>query len=260
MDPDPDLYPGLGSAWGAYSEYAVVHDAAAYEEGTAPECAYGQTILPEDVDPVDGAMIVTLREVLSSIKRFGIKAGNSVAVFGCGPVGLTFIRFMSLLGVHPLIAFDVKDEKIGEALANGADYAFNSRSADPKAKIREICPDGVRYVLDAVGMLPLINQAMEFICDQGKICCYGISPDCSMQLDWEKAPYNWQLQFQQFPSKVEEGEATDQVMQWIRDGVIDLKDYISDYFDFENILDAFEKLEKREISKKGIIVYNRENR
>ena len=68
------------------------------------------------------------------------------------------------------------------------------------------------------------------------------------------------LQFQQFPSKVEEGEATDQVMQWIRDGVIDLKDYISDYFDFENILDAFEKLEKREISKKGIIVYNRENR
>ena len=260
VDPDPDLYPGLGSAWGAYSEYAVVHDAAAYEEGTAPECAYGQTILPEDVDPVDGAMIVTLREVLSSIKRFGIKAGNSVAVFGCGPVGLTFIRFMSLLGVHPLIAFDVKDEKIGEALANGADYAFNSRSADPKAKIREICPDGVRYVLDAVGMLPLINQAMEFICDQGKICCYGISPDCSMQLDWEKAPYNWQLQFQQFPSKVEEGEATDQVMQWIRDGVIDLKDYISDYFDFENILDAFEKLEKREISKKGIIVYNRENR
>ena len=260
VDPDPDLYPGLGSAWGAYSEYAVVHDAAAYEEGTAPECAYGQTILPEDVDPVDGAMIVTLREVLSSIKRFGIKAGNSVAVFGCGPVGLTFIRFMSLLGVHPLIAFDVKDEKIGEALANGADYAFNSRSADPKAKIREICPDGVRYVLDAVGMLPLINQAMKFICDQGKICCYGISPDCSMQLDWEKAPYNWQLQFQQFPSKVEEGEATDQVMQWIRDGVIDLKDYISDYFDFENILDAFEKLEKREISKKGIIVYNRENR
>ena len=102
MDPDPDLYPGLGSAWGAYSEYAVVHDAAAYEEGTAPECAYGQTILPEDVDPVDGAMIVTLREVLSSIKRFGIKAGSSVAVFGCGPVGLTFIRFMSLLGVHPL--------------------------------------------------------------------------------------------------------------------------------------------------------------
>ena len=255
VDPDPVLYPGLGSAWGAYGEYGVVHDAAAYEEGTAPECAYAQTVLPADVDPVDAAMIVTLREVLSSIRRFGIRQGASVAVFGCGPVGLTFIRFMSLLGIHPLIAFDVKDEKIGEALANGADYAFNSRVTDPKQKIREICPDGVSHVLDAVGMLPLINQAMEFIRDQGKICCYGISPDCSMQLDWEKAPYNWQLHFQQFPGKAEEGQAHEQVMQWIRDGVIDLKDYISDYFSFDNILEAFERLEKRGISKKGIIVY-----
>ena len=257
VDPDPELYPGLGSAWGGYSEYAVVHDAAAYEEGQAPECAYAQTILPDNVDPVDAAMIVTLREVLSSIKRFGIHAGSSVAVFGCGPVGLTFIRFMKLLGVSPLIAFDVKEEKIGEALEKGADYAYNSRETDPDEAIRKICPDGVQFVLDAVGMLPLINQAMGFICDQGKICCYGISPDCSMQLDWEKAPYNWQLQFQQFPSKVEEGEANDQVMEWIQDGTIDLKDYISDYFAFDDILAAFEKLEKREISKKGIVVYGK---
>ena len=255
VDPDPELYPGLGSAWGGYSEYAVVHDALAYPPGEAPECAYAQTVLPEDVDPVDAAMIVTLREVLSSIKRFGIGEGSSVAVFGCGPVGLTFIRFMSLLGVHPLIAFDVKEEKIGEALENGADYAFNSRQTSPKEAILDICPGGVQYVLDAVGMLPLINQAMEFICDQGKICCYGISPDCHMELDWEKAPYNWQLQFQQFPSKAEEGQAHDQVMHWLRKGTISLKDYISDYFAFDDILEAFGKLEKREISKKGIIVY-----
>lgn len=256
VDPDPELYPGLGSAWGGYSEYAVITDAAAWGEESAPECAYAQTVLPEDVDPVDAAMIVTLREVLSSIHRFGIREGSSVAVFGCGPVGLTFIRFMSLLGVHPLIAFDVKEEKIAEALANGADYAYDSRQADPVKTVREICPDGVQYVLDAVGMLPLINQAMEMICDQGKICCYGISPDCHMQLDWEKAPYNWQLQFQQFPSKVEEGQAHEQVMKWIREGTIDLKDYISDYFPFEDILKAFEKLERREISRKGIIVYS----
>ena len=76
-----------------------------------------------------------------------------------------------------------------------------------------------------------------------------------MQIDWEKAPYNWQLQFQQFPGKVEEGQAHEQVMRWIRDGVIDLKDYISDYFRFDDIAEAFEKLENREIRKKGIIVY-----
>lgn len=255
VDPDPELYPGLGSAWGGYSEYAVIHDAKAYGDGSAPECAYAQTVLPEEVDPVDAAMIVTLREVLSSIKRFGMKENNSVAVFGCGPVGLTFIRFMSILGVHPIIAFDVTDDKVEEALAKGADYAFNSKNCNPKEEIRKICPDGVQFVLDAVGMLSLINQSMEYVCDGGKMCCYGIAPQCSMELDWSKAPYNWQLQFQQFPSKAEEGAATNQVLAWIRSGIIDLKDYISDYFEFDHILDAFEKLEKRAIRKKGIVVY-----
>jgi len=255
VDPDPKKYGALDSAWGAYSEYAVVNDAAAFGDGTAPECAFAQTVLPTDIDPVDAAMIITLREVLSSIKRFGIKENQSVAVFGCGPVGLTFIRFMSILGVHPIIAFDVKDEKINEALERGADYAYNSKTCDPGEVIDKICPDGIQYVLDAVGMLPLINQSMKYLCDGGKMCCYGIAPKCSMELDWSQAPYNWQLQFQQFPSKAEEGEATNQVLAWIKTGIIDLKDYISDYFSFEDILMAFEKLEKRKISKKGIVVY-----
>ncbi|MDD3337237.1 MAG: zinc-binding dehydrogenase [Lachnospiraceae bacterium] len=254
VDPDPELYGDLGSAWGAYSEYAVVNDAAAGGKD-APECAFAQTVLPEDIDAVDAAMIVTLREVLSSIKRFGIKENNSVAVFGCGPVGLTFIKFMSILGVHPIIAFDVVPEKMQEALSRGADYAFMSTECDVKKEIRTICPDGVDFVLDAVGMLPLINQSMEYVRDGGKMCCYGISPKTSMELDWSKAPYNWQLQFQQFPSKIEEGEATQQVISWIRAGIIDLKDYISDYFEFDHVLEAFDLLAERKISKKGIVVY-----
>lgn len=253
VEPDRERYGDLGSAWGAFSEYAVVNDMAAGVD--APECAYGQNVLPIDVDAVDAAMIVTLREVLSSIKRFGIKENNSIAVFGCGPVGLTFIKFMSILGVHPIIAFDITKEKCAEALAKGADYTFLSNNCNVKKEIRDICPEGVDFVLDAVGMLPLINQAMEYIRDGGKICCYGISPNTAMELDWSKAPYNWQLQFQQFPSKIEEGEATKQVLSWIRAGIIELKDYISDYFVFDDILEAFEKLSRREISKKGIVVY-----
>lgn len=255
-------FPGITSGWGAYSEYGTVFDAKGLaEDGIAflsdkfPECAMGQSVLPPDIDPVDGAMIITLREVLSTIKTFGIKPNDSVAVFGCGPVGLTFIKFMSLLGVHPVMAFDIFDEKIEEARKKGANYAFNSKTVNPVEKVREICPDGVDFVLDAVGFLPLINQAMEMIKDRGHICCYGISPKANMELDWSKAPYNWNLCFQQFPRKDEEGACHNQILAWLRAGVIDLKDYISDIIDFEDILTAFEKVEKREISKKCIIRY-----
>ncbi|MBQ6551535.1 MAG: zinc-binding dehydrogenase [Lachnospiraceae bacterium] len=253
--PEDLEYYGVHSAWGGYSEYGVVDDPACYEGYEGPECAYGQSVLPDDIDPVDATMIVTFREVLSSIRRFGMQAGKPVAVFGCGPVGLTFIRFMSWLGIGPIIAFDIIDEKLLLAKKIGADYTFNSGTCDPVAETRAICPDGVPYVLDAVGVTGLINTAMGMLTDQGKICCYGISPEMDMHLDWSQAPYNWTLQFQQFPSKIEEGEAHEQIIEWIREGRLNMKDYISDYFDFKNILDAFEKLEKKQIAKKGIIVY-----
>lgn len=260
--PFVDPVDGYASGWGAYSEYGVVNDAEAmardgFAIGTAsfPECACGQNIVPPDIDPVDAAMIITLREVLSSIKTFGMDANQSVAIFGCGPVGMTFIRFMSLLGVHPIIAFDIDERKLETALKNGATCAYNSKTTDIVAKVREICPDGVDYVLDAVGMLSLINQAMELIRDRGKICCYGISPTCSMNLDWSKAPYNWNLCFQQMPSKKEEGDAHNQILAWLRSGAIQLKDYISDYVPFKDVVQAFEKLQNREIALKCIIRY-----
>ena len=102
---------GFECGWGSYSEYGVVFDAAAYiaDGKQPPECAYGETIVPKDIDPVKAAMIITFREVLSSIKRFGIGANDEVVVFGCGPVGLTFIKFMSLLGVGKIIALDIRN-------------------------------------------------------------------------------------------------------------------------------------------------------
>lgn len=254
VDADSEVYGSLGSAWGAYSEYAVVHDKEAYE-GNVPECAYAQTIVPEDIDPVDAAMIITLREVFGAIRRFDIQGGSSVAVFGCGPVGLTFVRLLKLLGVSTIIAFDRNDHKIQEALDKGATAAFHTQKCDPKEELRKLCPNGVQFVIDAIGNSDIINQAMELICDQGKICCYGISANCDMQIDWSKAPYNWQLVFQQFPSKIEEGEANEQILSWIRSGEIKLKDYISDYFEFDRIFEAFEKLAEKKISKKAIVVY-----
>jgi threonine dehydrogenase-like Zn-dependent dehydrogenase len=260
--PFVDAIEGLHSGWGAYSEYGVVSDARALTEaGLAvggpdfPESACAQTLVPPDIDPVDAAMIITLREVLSSIKTFGFGANQSVAIFGCGPVGMTFIRFMSLLGVSPIIAFDIDDGKLEVALKNGAAYAFNSKTSDVVEQVRGICPSGVDFVLDAVGMLWLVNQGMELIRDRGKICCYGISPKCSMELDWSKAPYNWNLCFQQMPSKKEEGEAHNQVLAWLRSGAIRLRDYISDYVEFKDVIDVFRKIQNREIALKCIVRY-----
>jgi threonine dehydrogenase-like Zn-dependent dehydrogenase len=170
-------------------------------------------------------------------------------------VGLAFVKCLSLLGAHPVIALDIIEEKLEDARKNGADAVFSSKDPDCERKVRELCPEGARFVVDAVGVSDIINAAMPLLCDQGKICCYGISANLSMHIDWSRAPYNWQLQFQQFPSKAEEGAAHNQVLNWLKAGAVRLKDYISDVFEFKDILIAFDKLEKKQIAKKCIIRY-----
>ena len=254
-----DIYP----AWGAYSEYAVVGDAAAYIAcGMGPgtpefsESYFAQTVIkPEDnVNPVEATMIVTFREVLSAIKRFRFQPNESVLVIGAGPVGLCFTKFCKLLGLGTVITTVNYDDKIPIAKKMGADYVFNSKTTDVNVEVKKLFPGGIDYVVDAVGINELINQAMALIKENGKICCYGISPKLGMELDWSKAPYNWTLQFEQMPSKKEEAGVHAQIMAWINLGVLKPMDFISDVFDFEHIIDAFKLAEQRKSSTAKIVV------
>lgn len=252
VDPDPENIPGLNSGWGAMSEYGVVCDPAGPD---APDCAFAQTVLEDDIDPVDGTMIVTFREVLSAIRFFGIKPEDSVVVMGCGPVGLTYIKLMSLLGVKNLIACDIIPEKLDQAKANGAARVINSAGIDLRAEIRKDYPDGVDYVLDAAGFPSIVNQGMGLIKDRGAVLCYGVPAKEEITIDFSTADYNWRVIYQQMPRKREEGAAHEQIMKWIRSGELNMKDFISDYFPFDQSVEAYQKLLDKKILKKGIICF-----
>lgn len=255
LDADEKIYGKMGSGWGAVSEYAVVTDAKAFPDGNVPEVAYAQTVLDDDINPVDAVMIVTFREVLSNILYFGIKPSDSIVVFGCGPVGTTFIKLMGLLGVNNIIAVDIFDSKLEFAKADGAAYTINSQKEDLTKAIRNIFADGVDYVLDAVGAPNIVTQAMPLIKDRGSVLCYGVPPTEKITIDFSQADYNWNLVYQQMPRKKEEGEAHAQIVEWMRNGKLNIKDFISDYFDFEDSVNAYNKLLDREINQKGIIIF-----
>ena len=262
----PFLYEkqdGYSQGWGAYAEYAVVGDENAFaQEGKGigtpeyDEGCWAQTIvLPEDkVDPVGASMIITFREVLSAMTRFGFAANESIVIFGAGPVGLCFTRFAKLLGMGPVVTVDIFDDKTADAARLGADVVINSAKQDVNAEIKKLFPNGVDNIVDAVGINALINQAMGLVKYNGKICCYGISAKLDMQLDWSTGPYNWTLHFVQFPLKVEEAQAHKQVMAWINAGILNPEDFISDVIPFDRILDAFALLEKKLGTTKKIVI------
>lgn len=263
VDPDPELFGNLGSGWGALSEYAVVSDLLAYPEGKAPDVAYAQTVLPDDINHVDAVMIVTFREVLSSHRYFGVKPGDSVVVYGCGPVGLSFIRIMNLLGVQNIIAIDRHDEKLTMAKKLGAEAVINknisttqnTREDEVQRVIHKLYPKGVKYVIDAIGSPAVVNEAMCILADRGSVLCYGVPEKEEITIDYSKANYNWNVIFQQMPVKAEEGAAHEQVIKWIASGELVFKDFISDYFPFEKSSEAYQRKLDRKIMGKGIITF-----
>ncbi|GHU61398.1 sorbitol dehydrogenase [Clostridia bacterium] len=263
MGPD-GKYPGTEyySAWSGYSEYTVARDWQAMAElGNGPgtpgfwDGYYTQKILPTDIDPIYGAMMMTFREVLAACKNFGFEPGMELVIFGAGPVGLTFTKFTKLLGAKTVVVVDIAEAKCGEALAAGADFFVNSKDRDAVTAVREILPNGADYVLDAVGVNELINTGLSIVKDNGQVCVYGISPKLELNLTWAQAPYNWGVKFLQFPVKAEEAAAHDQIINWLRMGVLNLKEYVSHIIPFENILDAFDLVEKKVLVKKIVIKY-----
>ena len=253
--PFNDATSEMGVAYGALAEYGIVHDILAYPKGEAPEPACAQTVMPDDLDPVDSIMFVTYREVLSTIRYFGVKPNDSIVVYGCGSVGQTYIHFLNLLGCKDIIAVDIVDEKLAKAAQRGAIKVINGSRQNVAAEVRALYPDGVCHVLDAVGLPLVANQAMAMLADRGNVLCYGVLAKEEISIDFSKASYNWNFICQQMPKKIEEAEAHEQVLEWVREGKLVMKEYISDYFDFEQAVEAYEKFMNGEVLQKGIIKF-----
>lgn len=256
------------SGWGGFSQYGTVGDARAIQEdglgADSPHWSEGhfaQTVLPPDLglSAADATMIVTFREVLAAIRSFGMRPGCSVVIFGAGPVGLTFTRLLTLSGVTDTVVFDLAPEKAARAVRFGAKRGYSSRETEPAAVVRSLYPGGVDFVLDAVGVSSLMNTAMELIADHGKICCYGISPKTDFALDWSKAPYNWQLQFEQFPSKIQEGSVNEEILSWIREGRLRPADFITARLPFRQIDEAFRMIEEHRTDLKTVILFEEDD-
>ena len=121
--------------------------------------------------------------------------------------------------------------------------------------MRDLFPQGVQSVVDAVGVNALLNEAMGLIADHGKICSYGISPKLEMNLSWAPAPYNWSLTFVQFPEKKEEAAQHEEVMEMIRTGECLPRDFISLVLPQGEIATAFDLVEQKNTDPKTVIEF-----
>jgi len=102
-------------------------------------------------------------------------AGTSVAVFGCGGVGLGAVMAANLAGVYRIIAVDILENKLKMAEELGANYTINASNGKVVERINQITGGGADYTIIAVGNVEATLQAIDAVRLGGK-CVIIASP------------------------------------------------------------------------------------
>jgi len=106
----------------------------------------------------------------------GVEAGATVAVIGCGGVGLSCVQGARLSGASRILAVDVAAGKLEVALKLGATEAIDASLDDPVGALRAAVPEGLDYVFDAIGKIETTEQAIAALGLGGAAVIVGLPP------------------------------------------------------------------------------------
>jgi S-(hydroxymethyl)glutathione dehydrogenase / alcohol dehydrogenase len=98
--------------------------------------------------------------VMAVTRRANVRPAESVAVLGCGGVGLAAVLGATLVSAHPIVAVEPVAAKRELALRLGATHAVDPTAEDPVAAVRRIVPGGVEHTFEAIGIPEVAEQAL----------------------------------------------------------------------------------------------------
>ncbi len=155
--------PGF-TAWGSFAEYVAIRYA---DENIV--------LLPQSIDHVSAASLgcrfITAYRALKDQGQ--LKTDQTLAVHGCGGVGLSTIQIAKALGAR-VIAVDISDEKCSLASSIGADYTINASNTDVIKAIKEISRGGADLSIDALGHTETCLNSIQCLRKRGKHIQVGL--------------------------------------------------------------------------------------
>ena len=150
----------------SFAEYAVVPESAAVS-------------IRKDA-PLDAAALVSCA-VLTGFgavaNTAGVEEGATVAVWGCGGVGLNVVQAARLAGAGRIVAVDMRPEKLELARRLGAtDLVQAGTAVDAVAAVQEVLSGGADYAFEAIGREETINGAWASVRSGGTVVVLGLMP------------------------------------------------------------------------------------
>src|SRR5213596_1887192 len=190
------------------------------------------------------------------INRAKVPPGASVAVFGCGGVGLNTIQAARLVGAAKIIAVDVLPKKLEWAQEFGATHAVDASTEDPVARVQAISGGGgVDFAFEVVGTQRTIEQALLSTHRGGMAVVIGISPaGTRLSIDPMLLVQQRILTGSSFGAGHQRTDVP-MLIDLFMDGTYKLRELISRRMPLGGINHAFDLLQQGEV-KRSVIVYD----
>jgi S-(hydroxymethyl)glutathione dehydrogenase/alcohol dehydrogenase len=179
-----------------------------------------------------------------------VRPGDSVAVFGCGGVGLSVVQGAKLCNALPIVAVDLRAEKEAEARRFGATHFVNASNTDPVAAVREITGGGADYTFEATGNVEQAELCYKATRRAGTTVLIGQPNENAMA----GFPPYWIAQDENRVIGSSYGSTRPMIdfpkaLRLVKHGLLNLEDLISEVWPFERINEAIALVETGRVNR-----------
>ena len=151
---------------GAFAEKMLVHESALVKI---------REDMPLDRAALIGCAVTTGFGAVANTAK--VPYGATVAVVGCGGVGLSAVNGASIIGASQIIALDVSEDKLDLARQVGATHTIDASDSDPVEAVLELSNGGVEFSFEALGKKETAEQCFEMLSPGGVATVVGMVPE-----------------------------------------------------------------------------------
>jgi 2-desacetyl-2-hydroxyethyl bacteriochlorophyllide A dehydrogenase len=183
------------------------------------------------------ALVEPLAIGAHAIGRANIEQGEFVLVIGAGPIGLGIMEFARIAGAK-VIAVDVDEQRLDFCRKQlKIDYTINPLNENIDLKLAEITDDDMLpVVIDATGNQKAIINSFKFMAHGGRYILVGLQKgDISIS-----HPEFHKREGTLMSSRNATREDFEHVINCIKRGLVDPRNYITHRVDFDNVMENFE--------------------
>ncbi len=171
------------------------------------------------------------------VRNGKVQPGDVVAVVGAGPVGLSAMMTAGLYGPSRVIAIDLDDNRLAQAMTFGATDSVNSGNAGWMDELMAMTEDGlgVDVAIEAVGVPQTFQMALDIIRAGGTVANVGVhgkSVELQLQDLWIKDI--------DITTGLVSATTTPMLLKLVAQGKLTPDRFVTHRFTFENIMDAYD--------------------